>query len=110
MASRAEHFRAKAKHAQRDAGYVKPAPLDNDSWITAGMEACRKLAGEMDNILLYSYALEMDITAEESDRRLRHLSKLGFLKMTAERDEEGNFIRYVWSMVDPNLPRASDLA
>jgi len=108
MAGRAAYIRSVTKHAQRTTDYVKPSPIDNDSWFTAGLEACRTLAKGENIILVDVFAAEMDVPAPEADRRLRHLSMMGVLQMHVER-KEGTFVQYYWRMVDPNLPRASDL-
>ena len=78
---------------------IKPAPVDNDSWITYGLDACRLLAKDDGRIMAPYFALEMGIVAAEADRRLRHLSKMGVLRMSTDR-VDGEFVRYVWHMVD----------
>lgn len=111
MAGRAEFFRQQRVHSQRELTYVKPAPTDNDSWITSGLAACRAAAcdGDDNRILAYYFATEMDTSLEEAERRLRHLSKIGVLNMSVERDLMGKFVRYYWVMVNPNLPSKEEL-
>lgn len=105
MVSRAAHYRAKAKHEQREFEYVAPAPLDDNAWFSTGTEACRDLAAKQDNVWgISDYATHQALPEVEAERRLRMLSKMGFLRMAAERID-GVFSRYTWSMVDPNLPR-----
>jgi hypothetical protein len=104
MVSRASHYAAKKQHAQRELTYVKPAPLDNDSWIQEGMAVSRLLAAETSNswgVLEYSEA--RGLTPKEADRQLRHMSKMEFLTMSVQR-ADGAFVRYVWRLTDPDLP------
>lgn len=104
MPSRAEHFRSKNKHAQREVTYVKPVAQDNDSWITAALTTCRQLQIEDGRILPYFFAVAQDVGHEEAVRRLRLLSRKSVLKMCTERDSLGKFVRYYWVMEDTDLP------
>jgi hypothetical protein len=104
MVSRASHYASKKHHSQRELTYVKPKAVNDDSWIQEGMFISRTLATEFDNQWgVAEFANRMGITPKEADRRLRILSKMEFLRMSTQR-ADGQFIRYVWGMENPDLP------
>lgn len=111
MAGRSEWMRSKAKHDQRPIPTKKAAPLDDSVWFSKGMEACRDLASVTDNEFSHlAFASLMGIArADEAERRLRVLTRAGFLHMKAEKAPSGSFIRYVWSLRDPSLPASRDI-
>lgn len=102
------HQQNKNRHAQRTAGvgHTQQADtIETATWLTAGMAGCRVLAAESDNEWRsVSFARWCGITEEEAERRLRYMSKLGFLQMSVLR-KDGTFVAYTFSMVNPNLPQ-----
>jgi hypothetical protein len=74
--SRASHYRAKAKHAQREFAAEKPRPVDPDvasAWIPAYMAT-----------LSPGQVLTLE-TAEIDEIKLRELCRRGLLRMRAVR-------------------------
>jgi hypothetical protein len=99
--SRAQHEVAKTRHAQREGFAKKPVPFDEGSWLSEGLKVCRFLG--QGAIKQADFADMMDINLGESDRRLRYLTRIGFLRMEAHRSN-GVFTGYEWFIVDPTLP------
>lgn len=111
MTGRREFFAAKAKHAQRPLpNNQKPKPNDDSVWFSKGMEACRDLDdatnGEFGKV---GFASLMGVSEDEAERRLRVLTRAGFLHMSVERSPDGSFIRYIWRLRDANLPRTREI-
>ena len=108
MAGRAEFFASKAKHDQRPLPNNRKAPaLDDGAWFAEGVAAIRLLATQLSNVFgRESFGDLLGCAPDEAERRLRVLTKAGMLRMAVER-AEGKFVRYTWSMVDPNLPRST---
>lgn len=98
MVSRAAHYRAKAKHAQREFGYIKPTVIREEDWIEEAIDAARELGEGGANIYCAVFADDMAVSYELADHILRHLSKLGVVHMSAERKPDGEFVRYVWRL------------
>lgn len=111
MVGRREFFAAQAKHAQRPLpNNKKPKPLDDSVWFSKGLEACRDLASATgDGWGKVGFASLMGTSEEEAERRLRVLTRAGFLHMSVERAPSGDFIRYVWRLRDANLPRTTEI-
>jgi hypothetical protein len=106
MVGRAEFFRRQAKHAQRPIPTTKASPLDDSGWFAKGMEACRDLDSLTDGQFgKAGFASAMGIPQDEAERRLRVLTRAGFLTMSTERALSGDFIRFVWCVRDRSLPR-----
>ena len=111
MVGRQEFFAAKAKHAQRPLpNNQKPKPVDDSIWFSKGMEACRELHFETDGEFgKVGFASLMGVSEDEAERRLRVLTRAGFLHMGVERAPSGSFIRYTWRLRDANLPRTPEI-
>ncbi len=107
MVGRQEFFAAKAKHAQRPLpNNQKPKPVDDNVWFSRGLEACRDLHQQTDGEFgKVGFASLMGVSEDEAERRLRVLTRAGFLHMGVERSPSGSFIRYTWRLRDANLPR-----
>ena len=111
MVGRSEFFAAKAKHAQRPIPTQKAKPLDDSNWFHKGIVACQDLHGMTEGEFgIIGFAEIMDVSHDEADRRLRLLSRAGFLHMSVERAPSGDFIRYIWRLRDANLPRQTEIA
>lgn len=111
MTGRREFFAAKAKHAQRPLpNNQKPKPVDDSVWFSKGMEAARDLDyqtnGEFGKA---GFASLMGVSEDEAERRLRVLTRAGFLHMSVERAPSGSFIRYTWRLRDASLPRSREI-
>lgn len=110
QAGRYAHEQNKKRHSQR--GFNQPVTkvaetIETATWMSSFMEMCRDLADIHDNIWSISdAAVYMSFTGSdaEMERRLRYLSKLGFLKMTAAWSGSV-FQGYRFSMVNPKLPK-----
>jgi hypothetical protein len=100
MPGRREFFSNKAKHSQRPLpNNQKPKPVDDSLWFTKGLEACRDLSSQTsEGFGKVGFASLMDCSPEEAERRLRVLTRAGFLRMSVERAPDGDFIRYVWDL------------
>ncbi|UYL85358.1 hypothetical protein SEA_HAGER_65 [Microbacterium phage Hager] len=111
MVGRQEFFAAQAKHSQRKLPYnQKSKPVNDDIWFSKGMEACRDLATATDNEWgKVGFASLMGVSEDEAERRLRVLTRAGFLHMGVERAPSGSFIRYTWRLRQPDLPRTPEI-
>lgn len=106
-AKKQAHFIAQERHAQRSTASKTRVPetIETETWMTEGMELCRHLSENNDNLWgLYVYQRSMNISEVEADRQLRRLCGLGFLRMGVER-ADGKFVRFTFGMTDVNLPR-----
>jgi hypothetical protein len=73
--------------------------VEDTSWVPSAMERLRDIAALGAKITIRAYvATSVIINAEEAEVRLRKLTALGWLHMTASRDSDGNFIEYVWEL------------
>lgn len=112
QAGRFAHQQNKNRHAQRTAGvgHTQQADtIETATWLTEDMSFCRELSSRYDNTWTPTqFVAHRDISAsvstEEAERRLRYMSKLGFLQMSVLR-KDGKFVAYTFSMVNPNLPQ-----
>lgn len=98
MVSRASHYRAKAKHDQRSFGEVKPKLLARELetvWVPEWRDGLRLLA----LITIQTAAESFEVTEEEANKRLRKMSQMGLLRMTAHR-EAGVFVEYRWQLTE----------
>lgn len=109
QAGRYAHEQNTKRHAQR--GFNQPVTrvaetIETATWMSSTMEMCRDLADINGNIWSIEEAViyMSTVSPTEMERRLRYLSKLGFLKMTAEW-QSNKFIGYRFGMVDVNLPK-----
>ncbi|UDG78683.1 hypothetical protein SEA_POTTY_63 [Microbacterium phage Potty] len=111
MVGRQEFFAAQAKHAQRPLPYnQKPKPVNDDIWFSKGMEVCRDLASVTDNEWgKVGFSELMSVSQDEAERRLRVLTRAGFLHMGVEKSPDGSFIRYTWRLRQPDLPRSPEI-
>lgn len=110
MVGRQEFYRRRAKNAQRPFPGDKPKPLNDDWWFSKGMETARELQFETDGEFgKVSFASLMGVSEDEAERRLRVLTRAGFLHMGVERSLSGSFIRYTWRLRDANLPRTPEI-
>ena len=96
MASRASHYRAEARHSQRNGvPKAKLKPVGTDTiWVSGWLDEIQG-AGPfgVDSVL----ALPLGSTPRERELKLRQASALGVLQMSALR-VAGVFIKYVWEL------------
>lgn len=104
MVSRATHYRQKARHDQRPGFSRKAPPLDESIWLSEGMRACRQATSPDNRITRSLFATKLAVDETEAERRLRYLTRIGYLNMAVERDEAGAFIGYSWSLRNRDLP------
>lgn len=112
QAGRYAHEQNTKRHAQRSFNQPKREPvetIETATWMSQDMDFCRELAARYDNSWSITQfcahrAIDDGVSLAESERRLRYLSKLGFLRMSAHR-EDGKFVEYRFGMVDVNLPQ-----
>lgn len=95
--SRASHYRRTSKAAQRY-GVAKPKSVDRDeatTWVPEFVSSIQGLTGQFNaNSII---AASLGDTEEERVTKLRQLSKLGVLHMTAFW-EGGKFVEYRWEL------------
>lgn len=108
QAGRFAHQQNKNRHAQRTAGVGHTQQADTvetATWLTDSMACGRAMARSTDNSwTIAEFAVYAALTHDEAERRLRYMSKLGFLQMSVLR-KDGKFVAYTFSMVNPNLPQ-----
>lgn len=108
QAGRYAHQQNQKRHAQRTVNQPRRAPIEtieSATWLTDTMEQCRELAASLGNEWsIGDLAAIQQVSLEEAERRLRKLSGLGFLKMTAAW-AAGKFNGFRFGMVNVNLPR-----
>lgn len=98
MVSRATHYRNKARHDQREFGEVKPRLLNRDDSTAWRGAYIATLSNDMPAFNADSpIAAPLGATTEDRVVRLRELSKIGVLRMSAYR-ENGTFIEYRWTV------------
>lgn len=98
MVSRAAHYAAKAKHAQRPLGAVQPKLPERDTntaWMGEFMSSIQGLTTPFNADAVF--CLPLGDTNRERELRLRDLSKMGSLLMSAYR-VNGYFVEYRWQL------------
>lgn len=99
MTSRAEHFRLKAKHAQRTPGHVAPKLPARDTDTTWIGPFISSLQGAQSFGVNAMIALPLGVTEEERSVKLRKLSSMGLLHMRVVRFK-GEFAGYLWTLTE----------
>jgi len=98
MTSRAAHYRNKARHDQREFGTAKlqSTPRDEGTqWIGEFVSSVQGLSQQLTSGSII--CLQLGRTADERVLKLRELSKMGILHMSAYK-VNGQFVEYRWQL------------
>lgn len=101
------HFQNQKRHAQRSINQprARVETIESATWLSGAMGDSRALSAQLNNDWsIQDFADLQGIELEESERRLRKLCSLGFLRIKAQW-AGGKFVEYRFGMVNINLPR-----
>jgi len=84
---------------------LNQASKEDTSWIPRAIETIRDLISmdvtlttrSFSSVFLLNDGSQM--TEEHAERHLRKLTNMGWLHMSAKRDEENNFVQFEWEML-----------
>lgn len=97
MTTRGQHFHNQKRHDQRNGvEKPKPAPAGTDTaWMTEFVSSIQGITTTFNADAIITW--QLGETRDQRVTKLRHLSRLGVLRMYAHR-ENGQFVEYRWEL------------